>query len=168
MFAEPRWLTPRYVLDGDLFDASAQYWLSEAIIFSLGETRYAAPVWNEKLFIAGEQIMFIRMLRKPRGPHRPDADNAVRRRGEAKRIREVMRHPAAAAVIHLRDAAAGVRLRERVHQIKQRLVAFGEITNFRRPVIHLDVDVEMIIAVPGGVHFVVPEPLKICGQRSRA
>jgi hypothetical protein len=54
MFVEPQWRTPRYVLDGDLFDASAQYWLSEVIIFSVGETRYAAPVRNEKLFIAGD------------------------------------------------------------------------------------------------------------------
>ncbi|MPN57876.1 hypothetical protein SDC9_205572 [bioreactor metagenome] len=50
-------------------------------------------------------------------------------------------------------------------EIEQRLVQFGEVTYFGRPVIHLYIDVQVVVAVPWGLHRVCPEPLQIERQR---
>ena len=46
----------------------------------------------------------------------------------------------------------------------ERQVAFGEIANLCTPVAHLEVDVVVIIACPGGVNLVVPDSLQVDGQ----
>ena len=43
-------------------------------------------------------------------------------------------------------------------------MAFGEITDLRRPVVHLEVDVKMIIAVPWRVIVLTPFALKVGGE----
>ena len=59
-------------------------------------------------------------------------------------------------------------LAQRLDVVEQRAMRLREIGHFRRPVVHLQVDVEVIVAVPRGAHTVVPQPLQIRGQSARA
>ena len=43
-------------------------------------------------------------------------------------------------------------------------MAFGEVGRFGRPIVHLDVDIEVVIAVPGRLELVVPQPLEVGWQ----
>ncbi len=54
-----------------------------------------------------------------------------------------------------------------LHVIEKGLVAHSEIARFGEPVGHLDVDVGVIIAGPGGPVAVVPDALQVGWQRSR-
>ena len=40
--------------------------------------------------------------------------------------------------------------------IDQRQVTFTQVGTFSRPVIHLQIDIEVVVAVPGGNSFVTP------------
>ena len=51
--------------------------------------------------------------------------------------------------------------RQRVDEVKERLVAFRQVGHLRRPVIHLGVDVERPVGAPRRTHGVVPDPLQI-------
>jgi hypothetical protein len=58
-------------------------------------------------------------------------------------------------------SAAGPKV---VGKVEERLVTFGQIADLGRPVIHLDVDIDMVIAVPRGVNVLVPEALEVGGH----
>ena len=68
----------------------------------------------------------------------------------------------------LNSGAAAVALRQAgswlSHQIKERQVAFGQVGDLGRPVIHLHVDVRVIIGMPRRIVVVVPEALQIRRQ----
>ena len=51
-----------------------------------------------------------------------------------------------------------------LHQVEERQVALAQVGRFRRPIIHLDIDVGVIIGVPGRAVVVVPQPLQIGRQ----
>ena len=51
------------------------------------------------------------------------------------------------------------------NQLQERLVAFSQVGWFGRPVVHLDVDIRMIVAMPGRIVAVVPKSLQI-GRKS--
>ena len=87
------------------------------------------------------------------------------RRSEAPRIRDDVRHPAARIVIILRRFRA--RFLQRSNQRKQRLRQIGKIANFRRPVIHLHIHVQMPVAIPRRVNFFRPNALQIRRQSAR-
>ena len=46
-------------------------------------------------------------------------------------------------------------------------MAFRQIANLGRPVVHLDVDVDMVIRIPGWYQLIVPDPLQIGRQVPR-
>ena len=46
-----------------------------------------------------------------------------------------------------------------LNEIKKGGMTFAEVGSLRRPVIHLDIDVGVIVAVPGGIILVIPEAL---------
>ena len=48
-----------------------------------------------------------------------------------------------------------------VDQVEQRLVALGEVGHLHRPVVHLGVDVDGLLAVPGRLELIVPDPLQV-------
>ena len=72
---------------------------------------------------------------------------------------------AARAVVRLRGPSA--RLAQLLDQVEQRLVALGEVRHLGGPVVHLGVDVDRVLAAPGGVHVVVPEALEVRGLGAR-
>src|SRR5262245_46376517 len=46
-------------------------------------------------------------------------------------------------------------------QLEEWFMKLGEITNFCGPVVHLRVDVNCVLAVPGWFELVIPKPLEI-------
>ena len=106
------------------------------------------------------------MLREPRGAGRPESRaRQIARRGEAPDVGDVVRHESARAVVHARRLAAG--LAQRIEKVEQRLVQLGEVGHLRRPVVHLQVDVEVIVRVPRRAHAVVPHALQVGRQIAR-
>ena len=71
-----------------------------------------------------------------------------------------MKHPAVAIVIGFGGFSAG--LREIFHQVEQRLMTFGEIAHFSRPVVHFQIDVGGIFTSPGRQGGFTPYSLKVC------
>ena len=53
-------------------------------------------------------------------------------------------------------------------QCKQRQVALGQIAAFRRPVIHLRIDIDGVFRSPGRSKILIPKSLQGQGQRARA
>ena len=51
-----------------------------------------------------------------------------------------------------------------LHQRRQRLIEFGEAGLLQGPVVHLDIDVRMIVPVPGSRYSICPESLQIGRQ----
>ena len=104
---------------------------------------------------------------EPRSAHRPDADvSIVDRRGVAPGVDVVVEHEAAGAVHLLRRPAAAVE--RHPDQVEQRPGGFGQVADFRRPVVHLDVDVGRVLAVPGRCEALVPDALEVGRHRAGA
>ena len=121
---------------------------------------------REKRAIRVEQVVLPQMLREPRGAGRPQSGaRQIAGRGEAPDVGDVMRDEAARAVVHARGLAAW--LAQRIEKVEQRLVQLGEVGHLRRPVVHLQVDVEVIVGVPRRAHAVVPQALQVGGQIAR-
>src|SRR6267142_2839374 len=76
-----------------------------------------------------------------------------------------MEHPAIGGIMRLGRFAA--RFSTLPYHIEERLVAFGQIAKFRRPIIHFGIDVDDPFTVPGRLDFIVPETLQIRGLRTR-
>ena len=55
-----------------------------------------------------------------------------------------------------------------LHQRRQRLIEFGEAGLFQRPVVHLDIDVRMVVSIPGSRYSICPESLQIGRQAAGA
>ena len=53
-------------------------------------------------------------------------------------------------------------------EIEQRLVHLGKIAHLGWPVVHLDVDIQMVIAIPGRLDFLIPKALQVGRQPARA
>ena len=47
-------------------------------------------------------------------------------------------------------------------------MAFGQADEFTEPVDHLDIDVDVVVAVPRGFVFLVPDALQVGAQTARA
>ena len=114
-----------------------------------------------------EQIVLPQMLRQPRRAGGPQArSRAIAWRRESPDVADVMRHESVGAVMHARRLPA--RLAQRFEIVEERLMQLGEVRHFRRPVIHLQVDVEVVVAVPRRKHAVVPQPLQVRRDPARA
>ena len=79
-----------------------------------------------------------------------------------------MGDPAPSAVMHTRRLCA--RLGELFDHREKRLHALAEICRFGRPVVHLRVDVDRVLAAPRRGERVIPQTLQVCrlGARPRA
>ena len=106
------------------------------------------------------------MERQPRAAHRPDAAvGVVDRRGIAPGVDVVMKREAARAVHLLGGAAAAVE--RHLDQVEQRPRGFRQVAHFGRPVVHLQVDIGGVLAVPRRSHEFVPDALEIGRHGSR-
>ena len=47
-------------------------------------------------------------------------------------------------------------------------MTLGKVRRFRRPVVHLGVDIDRVLAFPRRRHQGIPDALQVCGLRSRA
>ena len=114
----------------------------------------------QELLVPGVEVVLPQMLAQPctaRSPH-------ARRRivdgtRHAPDVGVVMEHPAVGAVHHLRTLLAG--LAHLADEAEEGLVEVGQISDFRRPVVHFQVDVAGILAVPRGEELVVPDALQV-------
>ena len=110
--------------------------------------------------------MIPEMQREPRAAHRPHAGSRlVDRHRVTPEIGVVVNDEATRAVQGAGDAAAV--LLGAIDQVEERLVQFGEVADLRRPVVHLDVDVDGVLALPRRRQRVVPDSLKVRRHRSR-
>ena len=115
--------------------------------------------------IAAVFVAIPQRQREPRAAGRPHSPlRAVDRSGGAPEIRVVMRHPSAGAVHLARRSRAGDR--QIRHHRRQRIHRLGEVGRERRPVVHLRVDVDGVLAAPRRRHALVPEALQV--RRLRA
>ena len=122
---------------------------------------------RQKRAIGVEEIVLPQMLRQPRRAGRPQArSRAIAWRRESPDVADVMRHESARAVMHARGLPS--RLAQRFEIVEQRLMQLGEIRHFRRPVVHLQIDVQVVVAVPRRKHAVVPQTLQVRRQPARA
>ncbi len=87
-------------------------------------------------------------------------------RGVAPNIGDGVNDPSIELVLGL--CSFGARFNQRFDQIKQRQVHLGKVGDLGRPVVHLDVHVGVIIAIPGRLNFIRPNPLQVSWQGSGA
>ncbi len=107
------------------------------------------------------------MQAEPRAAHRPHAGlHAIDGDGIPPNVGVVMEHEAARAVEISSDAPAV--LTRLIDQVEQRLVHFLKIGNLGGPVIHLGIDVDGVLAVPGRGKLIVPEALERRSHRAGA
>ena len=100
------------------------------------------------------------MVAEPGAAGRPDAViRGVDRGGAAPEVGVVVQDPAARAVMLLRGRPARSRRHPRSGRRAAR--ALGEVRDLGRPVVHLGVDVDRVLAVPGGLELLVPDPLQV-------
>ena len=72
-----------------------------------------------------------------------------------------MQHPAIGSIHDAGGFAAC--FADFAYQTEQGFVQFAQIGDFRGPIVHFEVDVAGVFAVPGGEELVVPDSLKIGG-----
>ena len=104
--------------------------------------------------------------RKPCASRWPDSPlRTVDRRGGAPQVGVVVRHPAAGAVHLPRRSRAGDR--QVGHHRREGIHRLGQVRRQRRPVVHLGVDVDRVLAAPGRRQAVVPDALQVGRLRTR-
>ena len=91
------------------------------------------------------------------GEHAPEG--SIDGSGNAPEVGIVMSHPSA-ATIHGACCLCSC-LAEVAYHGEERLGCLAEVAYLCRPVVHLRIDVDGILAVPWGVHLVVPYTLKV-------
>ena len=111
-------------------------------------------------FVAAELIAIPQMQAKPSAAGRPHPPVcAVDRCTRAPDIGVMMGHPSSGFIHILCGTAAGYG--QILHHLNQRIHTFGQITGFRRPIVHFGIDVDRIFALPRGIQTVIPNPLKV-------
>ena len=115
----------------------------------------------QKFSVAPECVMFPEMLAAPgraAGPH--PVPYISDRTGPEPCIRRVMGDEAA-AVINVFCGLSAARPQV-VSQVEERFVTFGQVADLCGPVVHLDVDIDVVIAVPRRFDVLVPDTLEVC------
>ena len=123
-------------------------------------------VGAEEIRVEGVFIMLGNVQAQPGRAHLPHrgGHKAVLRRTVAPDVGIVVRHPAGGPVHgagHLPPVGE-----HPPHVVKQRQVHLGQVAAFRGPVVHLRVDVDGVLAAPGGVEALAPQALEVGGQRA--
>ena len=83
----------------------------------------------------------------------------VSRRCESVDVGRDFRSPSSGIVIGPGDSPA--RFLQRPYVVHQRGHAFVEVSKIRRPVVHLDVDVVVVVRIPGALYLVAPDSLQV-------
>ena len=126
----------------------------------LGGAFHDRVAFLEEPLVSAESVMLPQMLAKPGATNRPHPESCrVDGRRPSPEIDVVVSYPPAAAVV--RSSCLGTRSRDVSKEVEQWLMAFGEITHFSRPVIHLRVNVDRVFAAPGWGNGVIPNPLEV-------
>src|SRR5688572_429759 len=100
------------------------------------------------------------MLTCPRTASTPYAPKyRVYRTGYTPDVRVMVCHPSSCPIHN--PCCFASRLRHIFNHAKKGLMQLREVCLFRRPVVHLSVDVDGVFAVPRRAHVRIPEPLKI-------
>ncbi len=121
----------------------------------------------EEFPIAGEEIVFPEMLAEPGTAHGPHAEpGCIDRSGPAPEVDVVVRHPAAAVVVDAGGLRAGDG--DLPEHVEEGLVALGEVRHLGRPVVHLGVDVDRVLAAPGWRDRLIPDALEVGGLSAGA
>ena len=122
---------------------------------------------RQEIPVAGEGVMLPQVLAQPRTARGPEApQRAVNGGGGPPQVGVVVADPPARAVVHPGSAAA--RLDQFSHHAQQGFVAFAEVGHFGGPIVHLGVDVDGVLRLPGWGHGVVPDALQVGGLRAGA
>ena len=107
------------------------------------------------------------MLAKPCISHRPcPTIRTVHRTRHTPQIRIMMQHPAT-TTIHSTGSFTPI-LAQFTYHLDEWFMKFGQVGDFRRPVIHLSLNVGRIIRSPRRLNVPVPDALQIGGQPARA
>ena len=77
-----------------------------------------------------------------------------------------MHDPSVHAILHACGLMTG--LDQRSDEIEQRQLALREVCNLGRPIVHLNVHIGVIVAVPRRLDLVGPYTLQVRGHSSRA
>ena len=111
--------------------------------------------------VAREEPVVVALRREPRRARKIPAPSAAADRVRARAV---------CISLRIRERRAGARLRNghgREHPVGKRREALREVRRVRAPVVHLDVDVRVVVAVPRRVVGVVPYSLQVRGERAR-
>lgn len=121
----------------------------------------------KELLVSVEEIVFPEMVCEPGAARGPDAVvGVIDGGGAAPEVEVVVDDPAGSAVVKVGDA--GARLGEVFEGSEERGVAFGKVGDLGGPVVHFRIDVDGVLAVPGGSERVVPDALEVGGLAAGA
>ena len=127
-----------------------------------GTLHHGIPLAQE-IEVERIEIMLPKVRAKPSATRHPHTRRSIiDGTGDAPEVGVVMQHPrrgVAHAIHHTCRIAS--RLAHFANQSEEGLVEFGEIADLRGPIVHLEVDVAGVFAVPRGEHLVVPDALQI-------
>ena len=102
------------------------------------------------------------MLTEPGATRRPDAVVRVIDRGASSpEIEVVVCHPTACTIVFTSDTLTG--LRKLFDRAEQRFATLGEVAWLGDPIVHFDVDVRRVFAVPGWTELIIPKSLQVGG-----
>ena len=83
----------------------------------------------------------------------------------AEEVGIVVSHPTLTSIHLLRRR--GTRLTQVANHREERLLRLRDITHEGRPVVHLGIDVDGILCIPGSIHLRIPDALQIGGLPTR-
>ena len=119
----------------------------------------------QKPAVAGIEVMLPQVGTEPCAAGHPHATGgSVYASGDAPDVGVVVGHPSLLAIHHLRRL--GTALAHLADEPEQRLVEVRQACHLGRPVVHLQVDVGGVLAVPGRCQLVVPDALQVGGLSS--
>ena len=108
-------------------------------------------------------VVFPVVKRQPRATHRPNAViGVIDGRCIAPGVQVVMKREAAGAVHFFGRAPAAVKIR--FDKVEERPSRLRKIADLGRPVVHLEIDVGGVFAVPRRSHAFVPDALQVGGH----
>ena len=108
-------------------------------------------------------IMSKQMFAKPRGRSIGSSPRRMlSRSSKLPDISQDMGHPATGIIKDFRRTFAALHLL--FDPFRHRQMQLGQVGHFSRPMIHLKIDIQMIITIPGRIDRVTPQSLKIGRQ----
>ena len=135
----------------------------EEVHVKLCRPAHRRVVLCELFLVTAEEEALPNVLTHPRTAIVCRAPNrALTGSGKAPDIGNDVRDPAARIVVGLCGCLA--RLDQRLHVVEQRNVTRCEVGGLGKPVVHLDIDVEVVVAIPRRRVFLCPDSLEVCRE----